>query len=126
MQITHIAIWTRDIDRVAAFWRSAFGAGVGTLYESINRPGFFSRWLTLPGGPQIELMTGPWVAPATEVERMGYAHVALSLGSTEAVDAMALLMKEQGALVNGPRQTGDGFYEALVSDPEGNLIEITV
>lgn len=24
-----------------------------------------------------------------------------------------------------PRWTGDGFYEAIISDPDGNMIEIT-
>ncbi|MDF1511602.1 glyoxalase/bleomycin resistance/extradiol dioxygenase family protein, partial [Robertmurraya sp. DFI.2.37] len=26
----------------------------------------------------------------------------------------------------GPRVTGDGYYESVVEDPEGNLIELTV
>ena len=30
-----------------------------------------------------------------------------------------------GLLASPPRWTGDGFYEAVTSDPEGNLIEIT-
>ncbi|CAI54913.1 hypothetical protein FC71_GL001070 [Latilactobacillus sakei subsp. carnosus DSM 15831] len=29
-------------------------------------------------------------------------------------------------LLNGPRVTGDGYYEAVVQDPEQNLIELTV
>ena len=28
-------------------------------------------------------------------------------------------------IVRGPRLTGDGYYEALVTDTEGNLLEIT-
>lgn len=28
-------------------------------------------------------------------------------------------------LLGGPRTTGDGYYEAVVQDPEGNLIELT-
>lgn len=27
-------------------------------------------------------------------------------------------------LLNGPRTTGDGYYEAVIQDPEGNLIEL--
>jgi len=26
--------------------------------------------------------------------------------------------------LNGPRMTGDGYYESVLSDPEGNLIEL--
>ena len=29
-------------------------------------------------------------------------------------------------LLSGPRTTGDGYYEAVLQDPEGNQIEITV
>jgi lactoylglutathione lyase len=28
-------------------------------------------------------------------------------------------------IVSAPRLTGDGYYEAVISDTEGNLIEIT-
>ena len=35
-------------------------------------------------------------------------------------------MKAAGVpIVNGPRLTGDGYYEAVVTDPDGNLVEIT-
>jgi lactoylglutathione lyase len=29
------------------------------------------------------------------------------------------------AVLDGPRRTGDGYYESVVLDPEGNRIEIT-
>lgn len=126
MQITHIALWTRDIDRLAAFWQQNFGAEVGPLYESPNRAGFCSRWLSLPSGPRIELMTGPWVAPGPTDDCGGYAHLALALGSADAVDHMAAALRAAGTPVDGPRRTGDGFYEATLRDPDENLIEITV
>ena len=72
-------------------------------------------------------MEGPWVTPGDpKEERTGLAHVALSLGSEQAVDAMAARAEVQGLLVAKPRWTGDGFYEAVLCDPDGNLIEITV
>lgn len=27
---------------------------------------------------------------------------------------------------NGPRVTGDGYYEAVIYDPEGNQLELTI
>ncbi len=36
MKLDHLAVWTRDIDRLAAFWQETFGAEVGALYESRN------------------------------------------------------------------------------------------
>jgi len=28
-------------------------------------------------------------------------------------------------LADGPRRTGDGYYECVVRDPEGNRVEVT-
>jgi lactoylglutathione lyase len=124
-KIAHVALWTRDVERLCAFWRRVFGAEVGELYESRNRLGFASRFLTLGEGATVEVMSGPWVADHNPSERSGYAHVALSLGSREAVDRLASEMDKEGALVGAPRLTGDGFYEAVVRDPDGNLVEVT-
>ncbi|MBP1885592.1 VOC family protein [Sinorhizobium mexicanum] len=128
MNVAHFALWTKDIDRIAAFWAEFFGADAGEIYESRRRPGFRSRFLTLESGPSIEVMEGPWLAPHDEaiVERAGYAHLALSLGSGEAVDDMADRADRKGVLVSRARWTGDGFYEAVIRDPDGNLIEITI
>lgn len=61
-----------------------------------------------------------------EEEMTGWAHVAFSLGSRERVDELtALLQKDGYHLANGPRITGDGYYESVIKDPEGNLIELT-
>ena len=49
------------------------------------------------------------------------------VGSKEKVDALTEKIREHGHPVIGePRTTGDGYYESVVSDPEGNWIEITV
>ncbi len=55
------------------------------------------------------------------------AHVAISVGSREAVDRLTADMLSAGVTVTGgPRLTGDGYYEATILDSEGNLVEITV
>ena len=126
MQLAHIALWTRDLDAAAAFWQSVFGATVGEPYASRRRPGFVSRFAVLPGdAARVELMTGPWIDRALDAERQGWDHVAIALGSAEAVDAMAARCQGEGCLVSAPRTTGDGFYEAVVAMPDGTRIEIT-
>ncbi|WEX77346.1 VOC family protein [Sinorhizobium numidicum] len=128
MSIAHVALWTMDLERIADFWVEFLGAEAGEIYDSRRRPGFRSRFLRLGGGASIEVMEAPWLAPhdAPHVERSGYAHIALSLGSGEAVDDMAERAERQGLLVSKARWTGDGFYEAVIRDPDGNLIEITI
>ncbi|WP_158807866.1 VOC family protein [Beijerinckia sp. L45] len=125
MKIAHVALWTRDLEAAAAFWSKWFAAEVGPLYESRNRPGFASRFVKLPmGGGEIELMTGPWVGDAAGTEVQGWAHLAISMGSREAVDDAAERFSRAGLLVSAPRLTGDGYYEAVVRDLEGVPIEI--
>ena len=49
-----------------------------------------------------------------------------AVGSDEAVDALALRLRTDGyEVVDGPRRTGDGYYECVVLDPERNRVEIT-
>lgn len=125
MRLAHVALWTLDLDAAAAFWRRHFGAAVGDLYESRNRPGFRSRFIRLPDGGAIELMAGPWVEASSPAERAGWDHVAISLGSEATVDALAARCRAEGSLLSESRRTGDGFYEAVIAAPDGIRIEIT-
>lgn len=60
-------------------------------------------------------------------EHLGFAHLSFSVGSKEEVDRLTRQMSDDGIQVIGePRTTGDGYYESVVLDPEGNRIEITV
>jgi lactoylglutathione lyase len=125
MRLAHVALWTTDLDAAARFWTEHFAADVGEEYVSRNRPGFRSRFAHLADGTAVELMTGPWLAETDPTERPGWAHVAISLGSLDAVDDAARRFAEAGLLVSGPRWTGDGFYEAVARAPDGTLVEIT-
>ena len=126
MRIEHVAVWTRDLERLRAFYERWFDVAAGDLYRSTTRPGFASYFLTFPsGGARLEVMTMPDLAPSSE-PAIGYAHLAVSLGSRVAVDALVARMRGDGLrIVSGPRVTGDGYYEAVVEDPDGNEIEIT-
>jgi lactoylglutathione lyase len=56
----------------------------------------------------------------------GLIHFAVSVGSKEKVDSLTEQLRKDGyAIVGEPRTTGDGYYESVVLDPEGNRIEIT-
>jgi lactoylglutathione lyase len=127
MNVAHVALWTSDLDRASDFYRDAFGAEVGPTYHSERRPGFLSRFARLATGPSIELMSLPNLEPQTsDAPRIGWAHIAISLGTEDAVIGLATRMKLEGALISGPRWTGDGYFEAVISDPDGNLVEVTV
>ena len=56
-----------------------------------------------------------------------YAHIAFSSGSKEAFDTLTARLRNDGfEILEGPRTTGDEYYESCILDPAGNRIEITV
>jgi lactoylglutathione lyase len=98
---------------------------VGELYRN-ERKGFESRFLTFGGGARLEVMTRHDVTRAASEEQLGLAHVALCVGDEATVDALAARLRADGVPVDsGPRRTGDGYYECVVRDPEGNRVEVT-
>ncbi|WNG32427.1 glyoxalase [Archangium minus] len=128
MRIEHVAIWTRDIERLRSFYETYFQASTGPRYVN-ERKQFTSYFLSFASGARLEIMAKPLLVEASGADTTptGYAHLALSTGSREAVDAMAERFRRDGLpVVDGPRQTGDGYYECVVLDPDGNRIEITV
>ena len=43
----------------------------------------------------------------------------------ETAEALAARLRADGqTILDGPRRTGDGYYECVVRDPEGNRVEI--
>ena len=136
MRIEHIAIWVQDIDKVCEFYRKYFGGNIHPLYHNPTKQ-FTSRFVTFEDGARLEIMHRPdicqnnYVGTLTEsmfhVDHLGFAHLSFSVGSKEKVDLLTKEMSNDGITIVGePRTTGDGYYESVVLDPEGNHIEITI
>ena len=125
MRIEHAAVWVSDIEVSRAFYQTWFGATANDRYENPAK-GLATYFLGFDGGPRLELMQRVDVGPGAGVESIGYAHVAISLGSEQDVDDLTAAMQAAGVTrVDGPRRTGDGYYESVVLDPDGNRIELT-
>ena len=135
MKIEHVAIWVKDIDKVCEFYRKYFGGVVHPLYHNPAKQ-FTSRFVTFESGTRLEVMHRPdiegdagtfHVKQSEIAEHLGFAHLSFSVGSKEDVDRLTQQMSDDGITIAGePRTTGDGYYESVVLDPEGNRIEITV
>ena len=149
MKIEHVAIWVKDIDNVCEFYRKYFGGVVQPLYHNPAKQ-FTSRFITFDDGARLEIMHRQDINVGTLTESksniLGFGnvhtsvaaaltlrmfhveqfHLAFSVGSKEKVDRLTQQMSDDGITIVGqPRTTGDGYYESVVLDPEGNRIEIT-
>ncbi len=75
-------------------------------------------------------MQQPTIPPTkndVESQFTGYIHMAFSVGSQAQVDQLTVRLRQAGyKVVDGPRRTGDGYYESAVLDPDGNRLEITI
>ena len=128
MHIAHVAIWTGDLERLRIFYEWYFGAIAGPKYVNSAKQ-FESYFLELDSGARLEIMTMPAIqarGQPTGLIPTGYAHVAISVGSRPRVDDLTNRLRTAGyPVLDGPRTTGDGYYESVVLDPDGNRLEIT-
>lgn len=128
MRIDHIALWTDDLERTVHFYQTYFGAVAGPRYTNAAK-GFDSHFLSFSDGARIEAMRTTTLTPVRidgGAQRMGLTHFAVALGSEQAVDQLTQRLRNDGyPVLDGPRRTGDGYYESVVLDPDGNRIELT-
>jgi lactoylglutathione lyase len=129
MKIEHIAIWTGQLEQMRAFFERYFEAKAGSRYENPAKHSA-SYFLSFSNGTRLELMSGldtPTAGPQGSDPGRKIFHIAISVGSVEAVDELTEMIQNDGyQVVDGPRRTGDGYYESVILDPDGNRIEITV
>ena len=125
IKIEHLAIWVSDLEKMKAFYETYLNATSGDKYVN-SKKRFSSYFLSFNGGARLELMKREDITNKS-TESLGLAHVAISLGSKEKVDLLTEQLRIDGIEIAGePRVTGDGYYESIIKDPEGNLIELTV
>jgi lactoylglutathione lyase len=128
MHIEHVALWTTNLERCIEFYRRYFGATPGTRYVNAKK-GFESAFLQFSSGARLEVMQTSSLTPIeleAGAQRMGLTHLAITVGSDSRVDELTRELGSAGhAVLDGPRRTGDGYYESVVLDPDGNRIEIT-
>lgn len=127
MKIEHIAIWVMGLEKMKKFYLKFFDLSSNEKYYNQKKK-FSSYFLSFKSGARIELMHQPDISEFIEKSnsKLGLAHFAVSVGTKERVNSLTEKIRENGIRIIGdPRTTGDGYYESIISDPEGNLIEIT-
>lgn len=127
-KIQHVAIWVEHLEGIRQFYEKYFMAESSEKYINLTK-GFSSYMLSFKGGGVLEIMNRLDIKPVEEPgkEHLGWAHIAIGVGSRDKVLELTEVLRANGfKIVGEPRTTGDGFFESVVLDPEGNRVEITV
>lgn len=125
MVIEHIAIFTNNTEVLKNFYVKYFNGKAGVKYYNIET-GLKSFFITFETGARLEIMQRPDINIERFPNCKGLNHLAFKTGSAEKVDSLTKLIKDDGYRIrSNPRETGDGYYESCIYDPDGNEVEIT-
>jgi len=123
--IDHIALWTNDLEKLRDFYSEHLGCRVSERYDNPKKR-FSSYFLSFRNGARIEIMKRSDITEASDGERTGLAHFAITVGAAAEVDRLTKKLEEEGVRIYSyPRTTGDGYYESVILDPDGNRVELT-
>ncbi len=127
MYLNHLAIWTDNIEVMREFYMNYFGCTCNEKYVN-EKKAYTSYFLSFGNHKsKIELMHRLDISePSRRNFMKGMAHLDITVGDENKVDEMVALFRQAGyTIASEPRLTGDGFYEAGILDPEGNLVDIS-
>lgn len=127
MKIDHIAINVADLNGAKNFFETYFQAKANNMYHN-TRTGLRTYFLSFDDRCRVELMNRPGIEASSSLNLMrdGYVHLSFNAGSKEAVDGLTHRLAEAGfEVIDGPRTTGDGYYESSICGFENIIIEIT-
>ena len=79
MQIAHVAVWVKDLERIRAFYEKYFAVSSSELYQN-KKTGFKSYFLKFKDNSRIEIMFREDICKDRLKDSLGYAHIAISLG----------------------------------------------
>ena len=128
MKIEHLAIWVDDLELMKDFYVKYFDTKAGTKYT--NEKNQYTAYFILFGEDKtrLELMHKPDIEPASGQRGFtkGIAHFTISVGDKQKVNELTETFRKDGyTIFSEPRTTGDGYYESVILDPEGNYLEVS-
>jgi catechol 2,3-dioxygenase-like lactoylglutathione lyase family enzyme len=126
-KLHHVGLSVRDLDRMSAWYREAFGFEVVFPFEI---PTMRGAMMSAPSGVRVELLerkgSGGGIGglqPDEALLTLGWGHIALDVIDLDG--EYARLLESGAGPVWDPRQSPEpGVRMAFVHDAEGNLIEL--
>ena len=127
MKIEHVAPWTKDIEKMKLFYEKYFNGKSGEKYTNTSKK-YCSYFLCFESGARLELMQKEGISEFKKEimeEFIGISHIAFKVNSEKEVDELTNILSDNRYTIMGnPRKTGDGYYESVILDPDGNRVEI--
>jgi len=129
MKIDHIAIWTKNLEMLKDYYVKYFDGNPNTRYVNPDKQ-FESYFLSFSSGSRLELMTMPGIPDnlndTIDKQYTGLIHISFGVDNMNTVRKKAEELSNDGyRILNGPRKTGDGYFEFETLDPDNNRIEVS-
>lgn len=124
MRIGHVAIWTNNLEELKTFYTTYFNGVSNSKYVNLTK-GFESYFIKFEGDTSLELMSRKDINTRPNTECLGICHLAFTVKSEDEVLQFTERLRAKGFHIAAePRKTGDGYFESIILDPDGNRIEI--
>jgi HAD superfamily hydrolase (TIGR01509 family) len=124
MKLDHVGIEVLDLFIEELFYRTALGFSPRYRYVSRNSPGLRTVFLERDG-VSLELLERPREAGFLERRASAPDHLSFEVEDVDGEFARLSALGLARMKLKAPRDTGDGFREAEILDPEGNVIELS-
>lgn len=114
--LAHVCFTVSDLEASIAFYRDKLG--MTPAFDFVKDGKRYGVYLHVGGRSFIELFQGKLAAPA---EGQAYRHLCLEV---QDVAEAVRRIREHGGEVTDPKLGGDNSWQAWLSDPDGNRIEL--
>ncbi len=115
--LAHACFTVSDLETSLEFYRD--GLGLKPAFDFVNDEGQrFGIYLHLGGRNFVELFEGEVGEPA---DQPSYRHICMEVDDIETTVAM---LRERGIEVSNIKMGKDHSYQAWITDPDGNRIEL--
>lgn len=114
MMLDHIGVYVKDLEKARTFFIKYLKASSNAKYHN-PKTGLQTYFLSFENDARLEIMQRPDIKESIfETHKEGYHHIAFQCSSKKEVDDLTDILENDGyQILNGPRVTGDGYYETI-------------
>src|SRR5467141_3714517 len=124
MKLDHFGIEVLDLFMTELFYRTVLSFAPRYRYVSRNSPGLRTVFLERDG-IRLELLERPREAGFLQQRAWAPDHLSFEVADVDGEFARLSALGFPGVKLKPPRDTGDGFREMEIRDPEGNVVELS-